>query len=128
MCEGIRVRQAVVIPTSLKDKPYIHQVGDCRSYNLLIGSRCFDLVYLDEQGNKSVDCCVDDEGRLNGSPINEYWERAYKAGLALFPIYGRCVITMSDIETGDDIETDLNVVKEALLKFGFTEDELSFLK
>jgi hypothetical protein len=69
---------------------------------------------------------VDDEGMINGSPVNEYWLRAYQLGIVNNPLFGICVITMTDTNTGDSTETDLNLVKEVLIKYGFTRDELSF--
>ena len=122
-----KTRLAVVIPTSLKDKPYATMIEDhYTAYYPIIGCRCFDVVELDEANGKSVDCYVDDEGMINKSPINEYWLRAYKNGITNNPLFGVCVITMTDLETGDSTETDLNLVKEVLKRYGFTEKELSF--
>ena len=119
--------KAVVIPTSLQDKPYVTTIkDDYKSYYPIIGCRAFDVVELDECNGKSVDCYVDDEGMINGTPINEYWLRAYQLGLVYNPLFGIGVITMSDLETGDSTETDLTLVKQTLKKYGFTDKELSF--
>lgn len=122
-----KTRQAVVIPVSLKDKLYVTTIKDhYTAYYPIIGCRCFDVVELWERDHKSVDCYVDDEGMINGSPVNEYWLRAYQLGIVNNPLFGICVITMTDTNTGDSTETDLNLVKEVLIKYGFTRDELSF--
>ena len=119
--------KAVVIPTSLNDKPYVTTIkDDYKAYYPIIGCRAFDVVELDEEQGKSVDCFVDDEGMINGSPVNEYWLRAYHLGLVYNPLFGIGVITMTDRNTGDSTETDLTMVKKTLRKYGFTDEELSF--
>lgn len=117
--------EAVVIPVSLKDKPYVVSIEDkYQSYLPLIGCRCFDVVELYSDDKVSVDCYVDDEGLINGSPVSVYWFRAYKEGLIHSPLFGVSVITMTNMETGETTETDLSLIKKTLASFGFTQEEL----
>ena len=124
MCEK---RKVVVIPTFLKENTYVTEIDNVYSaYYPIIGCRCYDVVELGGNDALSVDCFVDDEGMINGSTVNEYWLRAYKQGLIYSPLFGICVLSMSDRETGDGTETDLNLVRDTLKEYGFTDDELSF--
>ena len=122
-----KFRLGVVIPTSLKQKLHVVKMpNDYTAYYPIIGCDCFDVVELGGSNGKSVDCYVDDNGIGNGSPVNEYWYRAYRKGLTHSPLFGVCVITMTDMKTGESTKTDLAEVKSTLRKFGFTDDELSF--
>lgn len=122
-----KMRVGVVIPTSIHDKVRIVRMRDSyKAYYPVIGCERFDVVELDEADGKSVDCYVDDEGMLNGSPVNEYWLRAYQNGLTRQPLFGICVVSMTDLESGESTKTDLSTVKATLKKFGFKDRELSF--
>ena len=119
--------KAVVIPVSLKEKPYITTIEDYKSYYPIIGCRAFDVVSLDEYDHYSVDCFVDDEGQLNGSPVNQYFLRAYRAGLVHYPLFGIGVVNLTDLDTGESAELDSKLVKDTLKKYGFIDSELSNL-
>lgn len=125
--ERTHMRVGVVIPTSLGDKVHtVRMRNNYKAYYPVIGCQCFDVVELDEHDGKSVDCYVDDEGMINGSPVNEYWLRAYQLGLMRSPLFGTCVVSMTDLSSGESTATDLKAVKATLKKFGFKDSELSF--
>ena len=119
--------KAVVIPVLLSEKLYITDIEDYRSYYPIIGCRCFTLISLYEDDKVSVDCYLDDEGRLNDSPINQYWERAYKEGDLPYPLYGIGVINLTSQDDGESVGLDLDLVKKVLKDFSFSEEELSVL-
>lgn len=117
--------KVVVIPVSLEVKPYVAEIDDdYRSYYPLIGCRTFDVVSLYSKDGKSVDAFVDDEGQINGSPVNEYWLRSYYLNKVHYPLYGISVITITDENSGESADMDLGLVREALLELGFIDSEL----
>jgi hypothetical protein len=120
--------KAVVIPTSIKDKPYITEIEDYASYYKIIDCRTFDLVTLKETDSVSVDCYVDDEGILNNSERNYYFQRAYDLGHIYQPLFGIGVITLTDNDSGESIDLNIPIVRKTLLELGFTDKELKNLK
>lgn len=122
-----KMRIGVVIPTSIRNKVHTVRMRDSyKAYYPVIGCEHLDVVELDEADGKSVDCYVDDDGMLNGSPVNEYWLRAYQKGLVRQPLFGVCVISMTDLESGESTKTDLAKVKATLKKFGFKDREFNW--
>lgn len=120
--------KAVVIPTSLKDKPYIVTINAYTDYYKHIGCRSFDVVTLDDNGKIAVDCYVDDEGLINSSPVNEYFLRAYRRGIANQPLFGIGVVNITDLDSGESIDLDINAVTRVLMDLGFSYEELSNLR
>lgn len=126
MLESVRKIKAVVIPTSLSDKIKVVELDDTyRSYYPIIKCRLIDVVELYSDDRISVDCVVDDEGILNDKPMNEYWLMSYLNGKSNSPLYGITVITMTDLDTGETIDTDLSFVKNILIRdYGFSASQL----
>ena len=120
--------KAVVIPVSLKEKPYITTIDDYRSYYPIIGCRAFDVVTLYDDDHCSVDCYIDDEGQINESPVNQYFLRAYQAGLVNYPLFGIGVVNITDLESGESSELNIDLVKDTLKNYGFIESELEDLE
>ena len=123
--------KAIVIPTSLNEKPFVIDLGynELRSYYKHIGCDCIDFVtlYYDYASKRAIECVVDDEGLLNGSPINEYWKRACNEGHANYPLAGKTVITMTDRQSGDTCELDIDFTKTVLHDlYAFKHCDLNF--
>ena len=122
--------KAIVVPTSLNEKLSVIELGDHEldTYYKYIGCDCVDFVAIYADHNVSIDVIVDDEGLLNGSPINEYWKRACEKGQANYPLAGKTIITMTDRRSGDTCELDLELVKNILYKlYAYTLEDLKFL-
>ena len=108
--------KAIVVPTSMNDKIHVAEINheDLRTVYKLIGCDCVDAVTIYRDMNGSIDCFVDDEGLLNDSAINEYFEIPFALGLSNCHLAGVVVITMSD-KYGEWAETDINKVKAVLM-------------
>ena len=120
--------KVIVIPTSLSDKPYLAEVEGyhLRTWYSIIGCRCIDVVEIQYSDKDSIDCIVDDEGMINGSPVNQYWARAYKKGFCYNPLFGITLITMTNTDNGETIDLDIPRIKEELINhYGFTKEELN---
>ena len=116
--------KAIVIPTSLEDKPYLTTIRDYKDYYSAIGCDTFDCFSLYIEANLSVDCYIDDNG-LGIAPVNMYFMKPYRAGVTSCPIFGRVVINVTDIDTGENAELDLCLVRKALSEIELEDDVLS---
>ena len=125
--------KAIVIPTSLNDKPYLIDLNELSreldTYYKYIGCDCIDFVTIYSDYKRSVDVIVDDTGLLNGSPINEYWKRACEKGQANYPLAGKTVISMTNRRSGETCKLDLDFVKTVLVElYAFTEEDLQCIE
>lgn len=108
--------KAIIVPTSLSESLSVIDLGDREldSFYKHIGCDCIDYVAIYADDKVSIDVIVDDEGLLNGSPINEYWKRACENGQANYPLAGRTVITMTDRVSGDTCDLDIPLITHVL--------------
>lgn len=121
--------KAIVVPVSLQEKLKLIDLGESEldTYYKYIGCDCIDIVSLYGDGRYTVDCIVDDNGLLNDSPINEYWTRAYHCGRANYELAGITVICMTDRNTGDTCELNMDYVKSILKDiYAFTDEDFQF--
>ena len=121
--------KAIVIPTSLNDKPFLIDIGENEldTYHKYIGCGCLDFVtlYYDYCSKRAIECVIDDAGLQNGSPVNEYWKRACNEGHGTYQLAGKTIITMVDRLTGDTCELDLDFIKSVLNElYTFTDEDL----
>ena len=127
MEDSLNIR-ALCIPTSLEEKPYIVTLNNYGDFSDEIGCRSLDVVCLWDDGEISIDCFLDDEGIINNSPDNNYWLRSYLRGFTIQPFYGKTLISMTNLDTGESIDIDPVFVSKILKEnFGFKESELSAL-
>lgn len=108
--------RALVIPVSEKDKPYFVTIDDqeLKTYYKEIGCSCIDFCALGYNGRYVLEAAVDDCGLLNGSPLNERFDRVYRNGDANSTLAGVAVISMSDLLTGDTVDLDEDFVISVL--------------
>ena len=117
--------KGLVIPTSLDDELHIIELGESslQTFYKTIGCRCIDFVtlgYADE--NLAIDAVIDDEGLINGSPINQWFIVSYLERVICAPLFGTIIIVITDESTGDIAELDLVKVKNLLIDdFGIPE-------
>lgn len=127
MEDSLNIR-TLCIPTSLEETPYIVTLNKYGDFSDKIGCRALDVVCLWDDGETSVDCFLDDEGMINNSPVNNYWLRSYLRGFTIQPFYGKALISMTNLDTGESIDIDPVFVSKILKEnFGFTDFELSAL-
>lgn len=121
--------KAIVVPVSLQEKLKLIDLGsnELNAFYRHIGCDCIDIVSLYGDGRYTIDCIVDDNGLLNDSPINEYWTRAYHHGRANYELAGITVICMTDRNTGDTCELNMDYVKSILKDiYAFTDEDFQF--
>lgn len=105
--------KAVVIPTSLNNKPYLIELGNNENevFHRVIGCNCIDSICLSNDGRYSIECILDDEGLIKRLPFNEYWN------ISAYRLVGTLIICMTDRLTGETVELDLNKVKSVLVNY-----------
>lgn len=123
--------KAILVPTSLDEKISLIEFkksNELDAYYKAIGCHSLDFVCLYNNGEYSIDCIVDDEGLLNGSPINEFWEIPRCLKVLSYSLAGKVIICMTDRRSGDSIDLDdldVEIVKRFLVD-NLCFDESSF--
>ena len=120
--------KAIVVPIYLTERPYmidVHPMNELATYYKTINCRLIDVVTIYNNEHIAIDCIVDDEGLINYQELNHYWLRAYLYDKCNLPLFGITIITMTNLDTGDTIDLDLNKAKDVLKHmYGFTDYEL----
>ena len=127
--QGGAAMKGIVIPTSLNEKPYLVEFSynnENDVYHKEIGCDYIDMLSLGRHGRYCVYAVVDDSGMINGSPVNERFLQANMRGWCAYPLYGKVIITSTDLMSGETIELRLNDVITTLINsLGFDAMEFA---
>lgn len=121
--------KAVVIPTSLNNKPYLIELGNNENevFHRVIGCNCIDSICLSNDGRYSIECILDDEGLVKHTPLNQYWNLVCLYNKYNYKLAGTLIICMSDRLTGEIVELNLTKVKSFLINtFGLDSHYFDF--
>lgn len=119
--------QALVVPISLNEKPYLIDLGcsELDTYHKVIGCNCIDTCVLAKIGHRyTIDAVVDDRGLLDGKPMNQRFERACNQRYCYFSLAGTVVIVMTDRITGETVSMNMDSVRNTLVNwYGFDSSD-----
>lgn len=119
--------KALVIPTSVASSMKIVELGEnqLQSFYKIIGCRVIDYLTLGSKGSLAIDAVIDDEALLQQCPVaNQRFCIAYCEGLMHCPIFGTVVIVMTNENTGETTELNLQKVKQLLTsQYGFSPND-----
>ena len=124
--------KALLISNELEEKIKIIDIergdNELQSIYDAIECRTIDFVSLAEiSPGKALDFIVDDEGRFNNRFPNWHTVIPFAKRKTRFPLYGKVIVTTTDLASGETIDTDADFAKNLLIeRFGFEDEQFEF--
>ena len=118
--------KALMIPVPHNNEPVVIELGDneLQTYHKEIGCDCIDVCHLWRNGKVSIDAVVSDCGAIDGTKVNERFYMAYRDHRCNYPLYGIVIIVMTDRDSGDTVELNMDLVKMVLVDYyGFDRSD-----
>lgn len=123
---------ALLISDKLEEKICVVQIekGDNELQSIYDTIECntIDVIQIAEIGRgKSLDFIIDDEGRFTNDMPNMHTVIPFLKGKTTSPLFGKVLVTTTDLNTVETIDTDISIAKHTLMRvLGFEIEQFAY--